>query len=162
MMRRPLLRYWHRRSTSIGLWLCPDSTWQLILRRSKKIAEDAVKLTVLIKDNGVAESIPKLNFHDGWSKRRSIGASDRFECTKSAHTATCNKVNIRDLKTRMGACWIGIHMQHEKRCLDRKIINQLTRTSFGGICQGAAGTCRTHPLDIWIHARPVEIKTEVM
>jgi hypothetical protein len=35
------------------------------LKKIQSFEEDAVKLTVLIKDNSVAESIPELNFHDG-------------------------------------------------------------------------------------------------
>jgi len=49
---------------------------------------------VFVKDNGVAESISELYFHDGGSKRGCIGTGDWFKCAKRTHSTTGNNVSF--------------------------------------------------------------------
>jgi hypothetical protein len=103
------------------LWLLPDSTWQLIFRKSNNLWQT----TVLIEDDSVAKSIPELNFHYCRSKCCRVGASNRFECAKGAHAAASDKVNIRTFKSGVCTSGICVNMEHKKWRFDWKIVNKL-------------------------------------
>jgi hypothetical protein len=80
------------------------------LKEVQRFAENPQKFAVLVEDNGVTQTVSKLNLHNGQSKHGGIVASNGLQGTKSAHATTCHKVNIRTLESRVSASGVGINM----------------------------------------------------
>ncbi len=65
---------------------------------------------ILVKDNGVAESISKLDLHDCRGECGCIGTGDGLQSSERAHTTTSDDVGFGSFETRMRARHIRINM----------------------------------------------------
>jgi hypothetical protein len=125
------------------------------LQKVEGLSANPVEFAVLVKNNGVAETIAKLCAHDCQHKVFGISMLDEFHGSKAGHTTACDQILVKTIKARVLSRRVGVDKQDKERRFDGKVVHQFKGLALGRVCQGTTMAGIAHAGDIGVHSQPI-------
>jgi hypothetical protein len=125
------------------------------LQKVEGLSANAVEFAVLVKNNGVTETIVELCAHDHQCKVFGSSMLDGFHGSKAGHTTACDQIRVKTIKARVLSRRVGIDKQDKERRFDWKVVHQFGGFALSRVCEGTTRAGIAHAGEIGIHSQPI-------
>jgi hypothetical protein len=122
------------------------------LQKVEGLLANTVEFDVLVKNNGVTETVAELYAHDCQCKDFGISMLDGFYGSRAGHTTACDQIHVKTIKARVISCRVGINKQDKERRFDGKVVHQFGGLALGRVYEGTTRAGIAHAGDIGVHS----------